>query len=285
MVKGFTLSVVIENSTSMEKPNLLAQHGLCFLLEVSLNGSKQITTLMDTGPTSRILLNNIDVIGIDPKSIDIIFLSHGHYDHTGGLIGILRRINRKVPIIAHPDVFEPKLKVDPYLKYIGSHFTSSEVEEAGGLLLLPKNSVKIANGFFTSGQIERMINFEKIKGFHTIKKGNFVADHLLDDQALIIQVEGKGVALITGCAHSGIINTLKQAQKITNFQRIHAVIGGFHLKNASDKNIKLTVKELQKLNPEIIAPCHCTGPKATNLLIRTFGEKCKPLRTGDVLTI
>ena len=285
MVKGLTLTVLIENSASMKKPNLLAQHGLSLLLNIDLTDSERLNVLMDTGPSPDTILHNIDALNIDPKTFDVIFLSHGHYDHTGGLIGILKRIEERVPLIAHPSVFEPKLKVEPHLRYIGIPFTSSMVQVAGGIVLCVKNSVNLAKGVITSGQVERSTTFEKTEGFQTVREEYLTEDDLPDDQALIVEVEGRGLNVFSGCAHSGIINMTKYAQKMTGINDVHAIVGGFHLEKAGDERIRLTIEELLKLDPKVVAPCHCTGLKAINKLTEAFGNRCLPLRTGDTLKI
>ncbi|MEM3486006.1 MAG: MBL fold metallo-hydrolase [Nitrososphaerales archaeon] len=182
MAKGLTAIVVVENSSSMVKPNLLAQHGLSLLLRIDITDSEKLTILMDTGPSHNTILHNVDALGIDLRGVDIVFLSHRHYDHTGGLVSVVERVGKKVPIIAHPSVFEPKLKVEPYLKYIGPPFTRSSVEAVAGMVLCAKNSVNVAKGVMTSGEVDRTTAFEKTEGFHTIKEGQFVEDYLPDDR-------------------------------------------------------------------------------------------------------
>lgn len=285
MVKGLMLTVVVEDSASMKKTNLLAQHGLSLLLKIDLTDSDRVNVLMDTGPSPDAALHNIDALNIDLRMVNIIFLSHGHYDHTGGLVSILGRIGKKVPLIAHPSVFEPKLKVEPYLKHIGLPFTPSMVELAGGIILCAKNSIDLAKGVMTSGQAERSTTFEKTEGFYTVKEEQFIEDHLPDDQALIIDVEDKGLVIVSGCAHSGIINIIKQAQKMTSIKDIYAIVGGLHLEKADNERIKLTIEEFLKLDPKVVAPCHCTGFKAVNKLTEAFGKRCSILRTGDTLKL
>lgn len=285
MAKGLTLTVVVENSASSEKPTLLAQHGLSLLLRVDVTDSEKVTILMDTGPTLNTILHNVDAMNIDLRMVDVIFLSHGHYDHTGGLISVLGRIGKKVPIVAHPSVLEPKLKVDPYLKYIGPPFTLHSVEAAGGVMLCAKNAVGLVKGVVTSGEVERITSFEKTEGFYTIKDGKFVEDRLADDQAVAIHLEGKGLAVISGCAHSGIVNTIRHMQKITGVSDVYAIIGGLHLEKADERRIKSTIEDLHKLNPKVVAPCHCTGQKAVKMLTEAFGSQCTPLRTGDTLRL
>jgi 7,8-dihydropterin-6-yl-methyl-4-(beta-D-ribofuranosyl)aminobenzene 5'-phosphate synthase len=135
----------------------------------------------------------------------------------------------------------------------------------------------------TTGEIERGVAYEEIEGFWTIDGENFKEDFMLDDQALIIDVDGKGLAVVSGCAHSGVINTLRQAQKVTGVGEICAVLGGFHLSKADNERIRSTVKDLLEFAPAFVGPCHCTGDKAVDRLTEAFGDRCRPLRTGNTI--
>lgn len=262
----------------------MAKHGLSILLEGEADG-KGFSLLMDTGPSPNIALHNAEIMGLDLRKIFAVFLSHGHYDHTGGLVPILKHVGKKIPVIAHPKVFGVKLKLEPNLKYIGSSFKPTEVEASGGVILLARNPVIIMKGVMTSGEVERNTPYEKVRGFWTIDGENFKEDSMPDDQALIFSVEGKGLAIVSGCAHAGIINTIRQAQKVTGTDKIYAVLGGFHLTKAGDKRVQSTLKELLKIDPKIVSPCHCTGSKAIRQLTEAFGDRCKPLRTGDTIQL
>lgn len=262
----------------------MAKHGLSILVEGETDGNR-FSLLMDTGPSPDIVLHNAEVMGSDLRKISAVFLSHGHHDHTGGLVGILKHIGEKVLVIAHPKVFDVKLKLKPSLKYIGIPFNLAEVEASGGVMLMARNPVTIMKGVMTSGEIERNTPYEKVKGFWTIDGENFKEDTMPDDQALTFSVKGKGLVVVSGCAHAGIINTIRQAQKMTGTHKIYAVLGGFHLTKADDKRIQLTTKELLKIDPEIVGPCHCTGTKAVRRLTEAFGDCCKPLRTGDMVEL
>jgi 7,8-dihydropterin-6-yl-methyl-4-(beta-D-ribofuranosyl)aminobenzene 5'-phosphate synthase len=232
-----------------------------------------------------VMLHNADALHLDLHNLDLICLSHGHYDHTGGLMGILQRLNSKICILAHPDIFAPKLKERPILKFIGPPFTRAEAEAAGAIMLEARGPVAIAPGVMTTGEVPRIEPFEKVEGFWTIKDGQYCQDKIPDDQALAINMEGKGLVVITGCAHAGIINTIKHAQKITGVEELYAVIGGFHLMGADEKRIEATAKALQQLDPAIIRPGHCTGQKAVCLLQEALGERCWPLTVGDSIQI
>jgi len=282
VVKNVQLTVLIEDSNSTAKPQLKAKHGLAVFIKAKIDDN-EVTIMMDTGPSPDALLHNVDTMGINLQNVDSIALSHGHYDHTGGLIEALKQMKKRVPVIAHPTVFGPKLKISPHLKFIGTPFRTSEVESVSGVPLLATDPVKIANGITTTGEVPRTTAFETVRGFWTVHNGKFLEDKMLDDQSLVIDVEDKGLVVVSGCAHSGIINTIKHAQKITENSRVYAVLGGFHLNTADDKRIQATVDELKKLAPKFIGPCHCTGKKAIKKIAETFGDRCRPLHTGDII--
>jgi len=281
-VKNVQITVLIEDTNSSAKPRLKAKHGIAFLIKAKIDDN-EATIMIDTGPTPEALLHNVDAMGVNLEDVNVIALSHGHYDHTGGLIESLKRMKKRVPVIGHPTVFEPKLSLTPHLRLIGAPFRSSDVESAGGVPLLATDPVKIANGITTTGEVPRTTAFERVTGFWTVHNRRFIEDKMLDDQSLVIDVEGKGLVVVAGCAHAGIINTIKHAQKITENSRVYAVLGGFHLWNAENKRIQATVDELEKLDLEFVGPCHCTGKKAIKKIAETFGDRCQPLHAGDII--
>jgi 7,8-dihydropterin-6-yl-methyl-4-(beta-D-ribofuranosyl)aminobenzene 5'-phosphate synthase len=284
LVKKVKLTVLVEDSLNAEKINLMAKHGLSFFVE-AVTSDGEVSIMMDTGPSSEALLHNVDIMGINLRKTGVIVLSHGHYDHVGGLIEVLKCIGKRVPIVVHPKIFNPKFKVKPALMFRGAPFTPSDVEMAGGVLLYAENPVTITEGITTTGEVERTLALESVEGFWTVDDGRFVKDVMLDDQALLIDVEGKGLVVVTGCAHSGVVNTVKHAKKITGTNKIYAVLGGFHLAGADNNRIETTVEELEKLNLEFIGPCHCTGSKAVKRLKAAFGHRCNPLQTGDIVEL
>lgn len=284
MVKKLKLTVLVDDQKNPQKPELLAKHGLSFFIESEVKEEK-INLLMDTGPSSKIILHNARKMDLNLNKINCILLSHGHYDHVNGLMGVLKNIKEPTPVLVHPNAFDPKFSYKPYLKYSGPNFSISEIESTCGILLPAKNHVKLMDTVLSTGEVQRSTDFEKVKDFWKVDNGLFIPDIMLDDQSLIINIEGKGLVVITGCAHSGIINTIRQAQKITKIKRIYAIIGGFHLKNEEAEKIDQTLKELLRINPSIIGPCHCTGSKAVSKFTGKFNGACKPLRVGDVLKL
>ena len=281
-VKKVQISILIEDSKNPDKPDLRNKHGISFFIQAKI-GDNDVAVLMDTGPSPETLLYNSAKMGINLEDIDVIVLSHGHYDHTGGLHEILKKIKKRIPVIGHPTVLQPKLSMMPHLRLIGAPVTSSNIESTHGVPVFATDPVTIADGIMTTGEVPRISPFETVKGFWTVQNQRYIEDKMIDDQSLIIDVEGKGLVIITGCAHAGIINTIKYAQKIAKNRKVHAVLGGFHLISASDNRIQATIDELKKLNLEFVGPCHCTGKKAIKKMDEAFGDRCHYLHSGHII--
>ncbi|MGQ9543548.1 MAG: MBL fold metallo-hydrolase [Candidatus Bathyarchaeia archaeon] len=283
-VDNLRVTVLVEDSASIENPNLVAKHGLSILVE-AIGAGLNLRILMDAGPPADLALRNASIMGIDLKNIDAIFISHGHYDHAGGLLEVLKIIGRPTPIIAHPRIFQPKIIFKPKLTYIGPQFDEATLKVAGGIPILCRGPVKVSAGVSTSGEIARETRFEKVKGFWTLEDGQLVEDPILDDQALYINVRGKGLVVISGCAHSGIVNTLRHIQRVAGVDSLYAIIGGLHLAKAEDEKIRMSIDEVERLNPKAIYPCHCTGLKAIHYLLERFKDRCRPICTGDTIEL
>jgi 7,8-dihydropterin-6-yl-methyl-4-(beta-D-ribofuranosyl)aminobenzene 5'-phosphate synthase len=286
---------MISNQTISKSP--IAEHGFSALLEISYvyeNATKTNKFLFDTGVSKEGIVNNSDVLGINLIDIETIILSHGHFDHISGLISTLGRLKKSVEIIAHPEAFLRRWLVYPNGNKARMDFLDEEeINQAGGIIrkvdkisFLPRNvnmqSKKKTNQgnnrVMITGEIPRVNEFEK--GFPLQYKEqdneiNLVPDPLVsDDQALIMNVKNKGLIILTGCGHAGIVNTIKFAKKVTGIKKIYCVIGGFHLSGQDyEDSIPLTIAELKRVDPQYIVPCHCTGWKATNKIIDTMPEK------------
>jgi 7,8-dihydropterin-6-yl-methyl-4-(beta-D-ribofuranosyl)aminobenzene 5'-phosphate synthase len=284
MLQDLRITVAVENSASLESSSLWALHGLSLFLDLNMV-SERTRILWDTGASDEVLLHNARALNIDLGEIDLICLSHSHYDHTGGLMGVLQQMKRNVPVLAHPDIFAPKLKARPALEYIGPPFSRSQAEAAGAVMLESRGPVELVPGLTTTGEIPRIEKLETVEGFWTFREGQYCQDTIPDDQAIVAVLPDRGLIVITGCAHSGIINTIRHSQKITGVDKLYAVIGGFHLMGADRERIEATAEALRKLDPVMVRPGHCTGQRAVCLLQKALGERCQPLAVGDTVQL
>jgi 7,8-dihydropterin-6-yl-methyl-4-(beta-D-ribofuranosyl)aminobenzene 5'-phosphate synthase len=262
-IKITTLS---ENTAAFA--GVLAEHGLSVLVETD-----EANVLLDTG-LSISVANNVETLGVNLKNVDKIVISHGHHDHTGGLRDVLRKMRKKVEVIGHPDIMASK-----YAKregfpagYIGIPFDRRELESLGAVFVLSPGPVQISENIITAGEVPMNTEYETIDQFlKEMKEGELVPDQLLDDRALFIKTD-KGLVVILGCAHRGIINTLHHAQELTGEQRIEMVIGGCHLMNSSEERVWLTIAALKELGVHKIGVSHCTSLPAAAMMAHEFGE-------------
>lgn len=276
------ITILTEDSVLYESP-YLGQHGVSFLLE-GISGKERKNILIDVGQNSEALLHNMKIMGISPSIIDAVVLTHCHYDHTQGITNMVRHIGKRdLPVIAHTDIFRLHFITEPYHRLVGimPGDSKDEIESAGGSLSLSKEPVMIMPGIMTTGEVPRRNDFEKVGiALKTIEDRNIVDDVMLDDTSIIANIKDKGLVIITGCSHAGIINIVNYAKEITGVSKVEAIIGGLHLVDAADDIINRTVEELDTMNVSWISAGHCTGFKAQATMYRTFGERFSPLHTG-----
>lgn len=250
------VTVLVENSVEAIYPTgLLAEHGLSLYIEFR---DKKI--LFDTGQTD-ILIRNARVLEIDLKKLDAIVLSHGHYDHTGGLKALLEYLQKPIKIFAHPDVFLGHYYCrNGKYTYIGIPYKRELLESLGAEFVLTKEPIEIFPDFFVSGEVPRHTPFEKIdKKMVFATKHGFSPDPILDDLSIFIKTD-EGVLVLLGCAHAGLINILEYAKSLTR-KEVVGIIGGTHLISATARQLKETLKYLDNLYLKFFSPIHCTGYK------------------------
>jgi 7,8-dihydropterin-6-yl-methyl-4-(beta-D-ribofuranosyl)aminobenzene 5'-phosphate synthase len=228
--------------------------------------------LVDAGQ-SLSAVHNADLLGVDLGRVDKIFLSHGHYDHTGGLVPVLRRVRREISISAHPDIWQDKYSSRRgEVKYIGIPHRREELESLGARFSLSREPVRITEGMMTTGEVPMVADFEKIEPYLLVRVGGELRpDALLDDQALIITT-GEGLLVVLGCAHRGVINTLNHARQLTGIDKVYTVVGGCHLMDATDERIRLTIAALKEMGVVKLGVSHCTGLKAGCQMAQAFGD-------------
>ena len=263
-IKITTLS---ENSAGMGGG--LAEWGLSMLVEAD-----GVKILFDTG-AGVAAVHNAQLFGIDLATVDKIVLSHGHHDHTGGMREVLRAMRKNVEVIAHPDIWAAKYgrhgKQQEH--FAGIPFRRELLENLGAHFNMTDKPARITGRFMTTGEIPMLSDYEEVdSGLYDKKTGEMLPDELKDDLAMIIDAE-YGLVVILGCAHRGIINTLKQAQKAAGKELIYAAIGGTHLLNASRERLEKTAADLKQMGVQYLGVSHCTGFEASAYLAGEFGER------------
>ncbi|RLC94555.1 MAG: MBL fold metallo-hydrolase [Chloroflexi bacterium] len=276
------ITTLSENTAQAMPRGLLGEWGLSVLVEADGN-----TALLDAGQNVS-AANNGEILGINWQKIGSIVLSHGHYDHTGGLRRVLGRIRKQVNIIAHPDAWDAKYAHIPqvnYSAYIGIPFQRQELESLGANFILTREPTWLSESIVTSGEIPMTTDYEVIDPGLCVKRdGNMEPDPLRDDQALFIKTE-QGLVVILGCAHRGIINTLRHARQVTGTEAIHTVIGGTHLFRASEVQMELTIAELKEMGIQRLGVSHCTGMLAGARLAQEFGDSFFFNNAGTTITL
>jgi 7,8-dihydropterin-6-yl-methyl-4-(beta-D-ribofuranosyl)aminobenzene 5'-phosphate synthase len=273
------LTTLSENTAS--RVGLLAEWGLSILVEAD-----NYKVLLDTG-LGISAVYNAAIMGIDLSAVDRIVLSHGHRDHTGGFKHVLNAMRKQIEVIAHPDIWAAKYSrtFSKREQYAGIPFARESLESRGASFNLTKEPVWITDNIVTTGEIAMHTEYEKIDRKLLVREGGELRpDPLRDDLALIIKSQ-KGLIVVLGCGHRGLINTLHHAQKIIGVEQIHMVVGGTHLIHASKEQMDFTIADLKKLGVERIGVSHCTGLPAAAVLFQEFGDNFFFNNTGNVITI
>lgn len=303
-VKNVSITVLVDNKADLivksndtvhhytEKP-LLAEHGFAALIQIDDANEK---ILWDAGVSNETLTENMRRMELDPQEIAIIALSHGHSDHYAGMTTLLKEMKlspkpkewgkkvsqkeienfvaeSKVPIVAHPAAFRERWwkKDDGTLEGPYHPPSRQEWEAAGAKIILSPEPYKLFSGCWTTGYIPRK-SFEKIGRPTQVlyRDGSeLIPDDVDEDQAIVINVKGKGLIVLSGCAHSGIVNTVNYAKEFTGIDTIYAIVGGFHLARAKEDEIDKTIDLIKKEKPTYVVPSHCTGFQA----IRKFSQE------------
>jgi 7,8-dihydropterin-6-yl-methyl-4-(beta-D-ribofuranosyl)aminobenzene 5'-phosphate synthase len=273
----------LEEGKSSDFPR--AEHGFSVLIEVR-KGDHTHRLLFDTGITPRGCVDNLYRLGRDPGEIEVIVCSHGHFDHTTGLSGMIDELgSTNLPVLIHPEFWTHRRLAIPGAEPFELPTTSRRALEDAGFDVIENRqpSFLFDRSVLITGEVDRTTTFEKGFAIHEARRnGSWEPDPLiLDDQALIANVAGKGLVVITGCGHAGVINTCRYAQRLTGVDSIHAVIGGFHLTGPLfEPIIGATLDGFERLGPDVLVPAHCTGWKATHALSHRFPDAFIPNSVG-----
>jgi len=269
---------------------LLAEHGLCLLVRVQ-RGTEKHTILFDTGYNSTGVLHNMEKLAVDPNETEAIVLSHAHMDHTGSLHPIAAKLSAPIPLVVHPDAFlYPRFveEKDGSKRRFPRTLVRQDLEHTNVKLQESKSPTPILDGsILVTGEIERTTAFEKgMPNARLETDGRLEPDPIRDDQALVMNLKEKGLVVISGCSHAGIINTVLYAKKLTGVEKVHAVLGGFHLSGASyEKILEDTIEMLKTLSPAVVVPMHCTGRKAMERFSREFSSSFVLNSVGSKITL
>jgi len=270
MMQNIRITILIENKAY--KDSLKTEHGLSFWIE---HGNDKI--LFDTGQSDAIL-HNARILDINLEQIDAIILSHGHYDHAGGLFSVLK-IALGANIYLHPAATGSKFsQKTSEAKYIGMSDSAKNAIQSCNVIWTAAPAT-IFPGMSVTGQVPRKNDYEDTGGAFFADKNCHKPDKLLDDQSLFIE-SSKGLVIVLGCGHAGVVNTLDYVSNLTGAKNIYSVMGGMHLLNANSARIAKTIEAFKKYQVQKIIPLHCTGREAMERLKITFGDKCLFLGTG-----
>jgi 7,8-dihydropterin-6-yl-methyl-4-(beta-D-ribofuranosyl)aminobenzene 5'-phosphate synthase len=260
-----TVTTLMENRVAVGRSDLVAEHGLSFFVE-----TPERRVLFDVGATSRFLENG-RLLDRFPVPVDGLFLSHGHYDHAGGLPALLSAMNGTLDVYAGPDAFAPRgIHRDGSRKEIGPPEIGAALEKGALRLNSLESFGPLFPGFFAGGPIPRTTDFEpEATGFTRGTGGGAQADDFSEERALVLET-GDGPVVLIGCAHRGVINTLRHLADAMGVRRFHAVLGGLHLMDAPPDRIEKTVSAIREYGVERIGVGHCTGDRAIQAIRRAF---------------
>lgn len=271
------------------RKSILSEHGFSAIVRTTA-GNKTHTLLFDTGFSEIGAVYNANALGTDLSAIEAIALSHGHMDHTGGFASMMAVIpNKGLPVVAHPAIFRsPRyLKVKENVNIHLPSLTREGVAAAGMTLVETREPIALLDDqILFLGEIPRRTDFEK--GYpiaYYQENGVERWDPIEDDTSLVMNLKTKGLVILSGCAHSGIINTVLYAREVTGIETVHVVMGGFHLTGPLfEPIIGRTNDELKKINPAYIIPTHCTGRKASAYMEKEMGDRFILNMSGTKLT-
>jgi 7,8-dihydropterin-6-yl-methyl-4-(beta-D-ribofuranosyl)aminobenzene 5'-phosphate synthase len=256
-----------------------AEHGLSYHIEVVANGVPA-SFLFDFGMDSHGVNRNCELLKVDFTKIEALALSHGHFDHWGTLLNLLKtkkgEMREGIPMYFGEDAFIERYSKGPDGQVRSlSILNRADLESIGLVRLVEiKGPTQIVPGAYATGKIEMVTEYEKGQLPLVLKQGDqYVQDFFVGEQAIVMNLKGKGLIVLSGCAHRGIVNAVKQAQLISGVEKVHAVIGGFHLTGAKPEIIQKTMADIKALSPEYIVPTHCTGFQAITAFSKDMPEQ------------
>lgn len=266
----------------------LAENGISFVLEVA-HGRRTTTILFDAAISAHALRHNAHVLGVDLSTVDIVVISHGHPDHFGGVYGALEAIGRPVPLVVHPHAFRPRLitRPDAVLPFVNRDLSAGALEQAGARILEVRDALPLAPGVCTSGDIATTVEMEleTPTGRLCLRDGRLEPDPIDDYFTLVVNVRDLGLVVLDPCGHAGVLSSMAHVRNLTGVERVHAVMGGFHLGHPgiSQERIDKTAAALAALEPAVISPMHCSGFRAQRAIAGAAPAAFKQMSVGTAL--
>jgi 7,8-dihydropterin-6-yl-methyl-4-(beta-D-ribofuranosyl)aminobenzene 5'-phosphate synthase len=265
---------------------LRAEHGFSALIEVRADGRAR-RVLFDTGVTPDGLVGNLDRLALDPGTFEAIVFSHGHFDHVMGLHGLVGRLGRTgVPVVLHPDAWLQRRLVGPDRVFDMPAPSRVAIEEAGFAVIEEQQPSFLLDGvLLITGEVDRTTDFETGMARHeAYRDGRWQPDRLVhDDQAVVLNVRDRGLVVLTGCGHAGVVNIVRYAKRLTGVDRLHAILGGFHLRDG--EIVPRTVAALAAEAPTLVVPAHCTSWRAHMALAAGLPDAYRPNAVGSRFTL
>lgn len=269
---------------------LVAEHGFSALV-ATRRGNIWHTVLFDTGVSPDGMANNFERLGLDAAAIEVVVLSHGHFDHAGGFPGLARLRGRSgMPLTVHPLVWSRRRFALPDQHHWELPTLSRSALEAEGIEVIERRqpSLLLDGSVLITGEVDRTTEFERgMPNHQAFREGRWEPDPLiLDEQALVVNVRGRGLVVVTGCGHAGAVNIARHAMRLTGVDRLHALLGGFHLTGpAFEPIIEPTVAAFTQMAPDLLVPAHCTGWKAQHRLAAALPGAFVPNAVGTSFTL
>ncbi|HEX2102941.1 MAG TPA: MBL fold metallo-hydrolase [Solirubrobacteraceae bacterium] len=269
---------------------LIAEPGFSALVRVEYQG-RQRTLLFDTGVSPNGMVQNMRRLGIAPAEVEAIVLSHGHWDHVTGMEGMVRELGRAgLPVMIHPEFWSRRRVRFPGLEPAELPATSRSALEGMGFSIVEERqpSFLLDGAVLITGEVDRTTAFETgFQGHEALRNGEWRPDPLiLDDQALVVRVGDRGLVILSGCGHAGIVNTVRYARRLTGIDAVAAVVGGFHLSGPMfERIIDPTVDALAELSPSLLVPAHCTGWRAVHRLATRFPDAFVMSAVGTTIAL
>jgi 7,8-dihydropterin-6-yl-methyl-4-(beta-D-ribofuranosyl)aminobenzene 5'-phosphate synthase len=269
---------------------LIAEPGFSALVRVTSGGRERVI-LFDAGVTPSGVVENMRRLELSPRDIETIVLSHGHWDHVAGMEGVAKELGRRnLPVLIHPDFWHRRRIAIPGLEPGELPATSRSALEGVGFEIVEERqpSFLLDGSVLVTGEVDRTTPFETgFQGHEAHLHGSWEPDPLiLDDQALVIRLADRGLVILTGCGHAGIVNVVRHAQRLTGETRVAAVIGGFHLSGPMfEPMIEPTVAAFDEFRPELLMPAHCTGWKAVHRLAARYPDAFVQSAVGTTVSL